>query len=139
MAGPLAEEGDPMKTRIPAAVILATLAVFAVAGVAQAETLKISRAAKANQTFTKLLCSASNDPEGKCVSSKSGGCKRVSDPRVRCSLFLTLEGEDKSQVRCHAQVEWVLDDKTHAIKPVFLGIKSCTEVRGPEVTPAPTG
>jgi uncharacterized low-complexity protein len=139
MAGPLAEEGDPMKSRIRAAVILAALAVFAVVGVAQAQQLKISRAAKANQTFTKLLCSATDDPEGKCVSSKSGGCKRISAPRVRCSLFLTLEGEDKSQVRCRAQVEWVLDNKTNAIKPVFLGLRSCTEVRGPEVTPAPTG
>ena len=128
-----------MKSRVRAAVVLTVLAALALAGIAEAHQLKISRAAKANRTFTKLLCAASNDPEGKCVDSESGTCKRISDHRVRCTLFITLEAEDKSQGRCRALLEWVVKNKSNALNPNFLGIQSCTQVRGPEVAPAPTG
>lgn len=139
MAGPLAGGGEWMKFRVRAAVALTVLAAFALVGTAQAHQLKIARASKANHTFTKLLCSASNEPSAKCVDSESGPCKRISEHRVRCSLFITLEAEDKSQARCRALVEWVLQGKSNAIRPSFLGIQSCSQVRGPEVAPPPTG
>jgi len=107
-------------------------------GVAGAHTLKASRAAKANKTFARILCNSSNDAETSCVDSKSGGCKRISDHRMRCSLYITLESKkDKSQVRCRALMEWVLHNDDGGISPDFLGIKSCVQVRPPETEPAP--
>jgi hypothetical protein len=118
-------------------VFFSLLAVLA-PGVAGAHTLKASRAAKANKTFARILCSASNDAETSCVDSKSGGCKRISDHRMRCALYITLESKkDKSQVRCRALMEWVLDNDDGGITPDFLGIKSCVQVRPPESEPVP--
>ena len=128
-----------MKARARATVVIAVLVAFALTATAQAHQLKISRAAKANHTFTKLLCAASNDPKSKCVSSESGDCQRISDHRVRCSMFLTLEAEDKSQARCRALIEWVIPSKGGSMRPDFLGIRSCSQVRGPESPPPPTG
>src|SRR6187402_1016681 len=118
-----------MKARARATVVIAVLVAFALTATAQAHQLKISRAAKANHTFTKLLCAASNDPKSKCVSSESGDCQRISDHRVRCSMFLTLEAEDKSQARCRALIEWVIPSKGGSMRPDFLGIRSCSQVR----------
>ncbi len=127
-----------MKSSAKFAVLFSLLAVLVLGGVAEAHTLKVSRAAKANKTFAHLLCKSSNDAETTCVDSKSGGCKRISDHRIRCALYLTLESKkDKSQVRCRALMEWVLDNDDGGIAPDFLGIKSCVQVRPPESEPAP--
>ncbi len=131
-----------MKSSGRTAVILVVLVSLAFAGIAQAHVLKISRAAHANRTFTHLLCSATNeDPESTCVASKPGGCKRIADHRVRCALFITLEAEDGSRGRCLALTEWTIRNKSNALRPHFLGVKSCTEVRGPDpaLVPEPTG
>ncbi len=126
-----------MKSSVKLAVLLALLATLCFAGVAGAHTLKISRAAKANKTFTRLLCKATNDEETSCVASRPGGCRRIAMHRVRCSLFLTLESlKDKGLVRCRALIEWV-QRPDGRISPHFLGIKSCLELRAPEPEPVP--
>jgi len=116
---------------------LTLLATLSLAGVAHADTLKVSRAANANRTFTRLVCKESNDEETRCVASKSSGCKRISDPRVRCSMYLTLESlKDGSRVRCQGLVEWVLGKK--GLSPSFLGFKTCTTLKPPEAETRPT-
>jgi hypothetical protein len=126
-----------MKSSAKIAALLALLAMFSLVAVAGADTLKISRAAKANKTFTDLLCKASNGKETTCMASRPGGCHRIAEPRVRCSLLLTLESiKDKRLVRCRALTDWVLH-KDGGLSPDFLGIKSCEELRAPEPPPAP--
>jgi hypothetical protein len=125
-----------MKSSVRLAVVVA-LATLALTGLAEAHTLKISRAAKANATFTRLLCSGTNDPDGTCVSSSPGGCSRISEHRVRCSLYITLEAKDKSQARCRGLLEWVIPGDGNAIRPDFLGFRSCTGIRGPQPEPIP--
>jgi hypothetical protein len=126
-----------MKSSARLTIVLALLTTLLLAGVAGAHTLKVSRAAKANRTFTRLVCKESNDEETRCVASKSSGCHRISAHRVRCSMSLTLESvKDGSQVRCQGLVEWVLGKR--GISPHFLGFRSCTEVRGPESETEPT-
>lgn len=125
-----------MKSSVRLAAVVA-LATLALTGLAAAHTLKISRAAKANATFTRLLCSGTNDPNGTCVSSSPGGCIRISEHRVRCTLFITLEGKDKSRVRCRGLLEWVIPGDGNAMTPDFLGFRSCTEIRGPQPEPTP--
>jgi hypothetical protein len=126
-----------MKSSAKIAALLALLAMFSLVAVAGADTLKISRAAQANKTFTHLLCKASNDKETTCATSRPGGCHRISEPRVRCSLLLTLESiKDKALVRCRALTDWVLH-KDGGLSPDFLGIQSCDELRAPEPPPAP--
>jgi hypothetical protein len=126
-----------MKSSARLTVFLALLATLLFTAVAGANTLKVSRAAKANRTFTRLVCKESNDDETRCVASKSSGCRRISKIRVRCSMYLTLESvKDGSQVRCQGLVEWVLGKR--GISPHFLGFRSCTEVRGPEPESEPT-
>jgi hypothetical protein len=128
-----------MKSSARLAVLLALLATLLFAGVAGAHTLKVSRAAKANKTFTRLVCEDSNDDETKCLASKSAGCKRISAHRVRCSMYLTLEStKTKEVVRCQGLVEWVLSEKNGSIRPTFLGFQSCKQLRAPEKEPAPT-
>ncbi len=125
-----------MKSSGKLVVLLALLATFSFVAVARADTLKISRAAKANRTFTSLLCKATNDEKTNCVASRPGGCRRISDPRVRCALSLTLESiEDKGLVRCRALTDWVLHSDGH-LSPDFLGLKSCVQLRAPEPPPA---
>jgi len=122
------------------AVLFALLAALSLATVASAHTLKVSRAAKANRTFTKLVCKDSNDEETRCVASKSSGCKRISPHRVRCSMFLTLESvKTKELIRCRGLVEWVIRKRSGAMRPVFLGFRSCVVLREgePEAEPAP--
>ena len=127
-----------MKSPARLAILLTLLATLSLAGVASAHTLKVSRAAKANKTFTRLVCEDSNDEKTKCVVSKSAGCRRISPHRVRCSMFLTLEStKTKELVRCRGLVEWVLSKKGGSIGPSFLGFKSCKQLRGPEPEPAP--
>ena len=126
-----------MKSSARLAALLSLLAVLSLGGIAEAHTLKASRAAKANKTFAGLLCKSSNDAETTCVESKSGGCQRISDHRVRCALYITLESKkDKSQVRCRGLIEWVLH-RNGGITPDFLGIKSCVQVKPPESEPVP--
>jgi len=142
MAGQLAEEGCRLKSSAMRTCVLALLATFAIAGIAGAHQLKISRAANANRSFTHLLCSATNeDPESTCLASKPGGCKRISEHRVRCALFITLEAADESRARCLALTEWTIRNRSNALRPHFLGVKSCTELRGPDpaLAPEPTG
>jgi hypothetical protein len=113
------------------------IALLSLAGLAEAHTLEISRAAKANATFTRLLCAATDDPEAVCVASRPGGCSRISDHRVRCSLYVTLEGKDKSRARCRGLLEWVIPGKGSAMRLQFLGFRSCAEIRGPQPEPLP--
>jgi hypothetical protein len=129
-----------MKSSARLTVFLALLATLSLTSVASAHTLKVSRAAKANRTFTKLVCKDSNDAETRCVASKSSGCKRISAHRVRCSMYLTLEStETKELLRCRGLIEWVLN-KRGKIRPDFLGFRSCVVLREPEAEgePAPT-
>lgn len=120
-----------MKSSARFAVLLTLLATLSFASVAGAHTLKVSRAAKANRTFTRLVCKSSNDEESRCVASKSSGCQRISEHRVRCAMYLTMESiKDGSRVRCRGLVEWVLGKE--GLSPNFLGFKSCEEVRGPK-------
>ncbi len=126
-----------MKSSGKLVALLTLLAVFSLVAVAGADALKISRAANANKTFTGLLCKATNDEETRCVNSRPGGCHRISDPRVRCALSLTLESiKDKGLVRCQAQTDWVMHKDGH-LSPDFLGLKSCVELRAPEPPPTP--
>ena len=105
-----------MKSAAKLVALLTLLATFSVVAVAGANTLKISRAAKANRTFTHLLCKATHDEETSCVASRPGGCRRISVPRARCAMFLTLESvEDKGRVRCRALTDWVLHSDGHLI------------------------
>jgi hypothetical protein len=129
-----------MKSSARLAVLLFTLlAAFSLVSVAAAHTLKVPRAAKANRTFAKLVCSATNDPEGICVASRPGGCKRISQHRVRCVFFLAVEAEDKSRARCRGLIDWTIRNRSSALRPNFLGFKSCAQVRGPQVEPEPLG
>jgi len=130
-----------LKSSAKLAVLFALLASLCLAGVADAHTLKISRAAKANRTFAKLVCSDTSDPEGVCVASRPGGCKRVSQHRVRCVFFLTVEAEDGSQGRCRGLIEWLVRNRSNALRPNFLGFKTCVQVRAPqaEAEPQPVG
>jgi hypothetical protein len=125
-----------MKSPVRLTLVIA-LATLSLTGLAEAHTLEISRAAKANATFTRILCSATNDPDGTCVASKPGGCSRISAHRVRCSLYVTVEAKDKSQVRCRGLLEWTIPGNGNAIRPHFLGFRTCTEVRGPQAEPIP--
>jgi|GEM_PF-1539993 len=120
--------------------LLAALSLTVVTGVASAHTLKVSRAAKANKTFTRLVCKDSNDEETRCVASKSAGCKRISPHRVRCSMYLTLESvKTKELIRCRGLIEWVIRRRSGVMHPVFLGFRSCVVLREgePESEPAP--
>lgn len=113
------------------------LAALFMAGSAVAHTLEVPRASKANKTFAKALCAATDDPAERCVSSSAGPCSRISEHRVRCSIFITIEAADKSQGRCLALMEWSIRNKSPALRPTFLGIRSCSEVRPPQPTPVP--
>jgi len=126
-----------MKSSAKFAALFSLLAVLSLGGVAEAHTLKVSRAAKANKTFSRILCKSSNDAEATCVDSKSSGCRRISDHRVRCFLYITLESKkDKSRVRCKGLMEWILKGNG-GIVPDFLGFQSCVQVRAPESEPEP--
>jgi len=113
------------------------LAALLMTGSALAHTLEAPRASKANKTFAKALCAASDEPGERCVSSSGGPCGRISEHRVRCSIFITIEAEDKSRGRCLALMEWSIRNKSPALRPTFLGIRSCSEVRPPQPTPLP--
>lgn len=107
------------------------------AGSATAHELEMSRANKANKSFVKSLCAASNNPAERCVSSAPGPCVRISEHRVRCTISITLELEDKSQVRCLSLMEWSIRNKSPALYPKFLGTRSCKLVKPPEPAPVP--
>jgi len=113
------------------------LLALLMAGSALAHTLEVPRASKANKTFAKALCAATDEPGERCVSSSVGPCSRISEHRVRCSIFITIEADDKSQGRCLALMEWSIRNKSPALRPTFLGIRSCSEVRPPQPSPVP--
>jgi hypothetical protein len=126
-----------MNSSVKLVALLALLAAFSLVAVAAADTLKVSRAAQANKTFARLLCKGTSDTETSCVASRPGACHRISDPRVRCALSLTLESvKDKRLVRCRALTDWVLHSNGQ-LSPDFLGLKSCVELRAPEPPPTP--
>lgn len=116
---------------------LMLLIVLAFAGTAEAHYLEMPRAIEANKTFAKVLCGPSEDPEVVCVKSAPGPCNRVSAHRVRCTIDLTVESkEDGSQVRCRNLMEWSVRNKSLALRPNFLGVRSCKQVKAP-VAPLP--
>jgi hypothetical protein len=109
------------------------LTTLAFVGTADAHRLELPRAAKANKTFAKSLCNATDDPEVVCLASAPGPCNRLSDHRARCSIELTLEAkEDGSQARCGALVEWYIRHNRPALYLNFLGIRSCKQVKPPQ-------
>lgn len=117
--------------------LLTLLFSLTLVSAAEAHYLEMPRAIAANKTFAKILCGPSEDPEVVCVSSSPGPCSRVSDHRVRCSIDITLESkEDGSQGRCKNLMEWSIRSKSFALRPNFLGVRSCRQVKAP-VTPAP--
>jgi hypothetical protein len=120
-------------------VVLSTLvATFAFVGAADAHRLELPRAAKANKTFAKSVCRATNDPEVVCVKATSGPCNRLSDHRARCTIDLTLESkENGSQARCQGLVEWYIKQKSPALRLNFLGFRPCKQVKPPDPEPLP--
>lgn len=119
--------------------LLAALLALALAATAQAHTLKVPRTAKANRTFAKLVCGAANEGgEATCLASRPGACRRLSRHRVRCSFFLTLEFEDGARNRCRSMIDWTVRRNSPRLRPNYLGVRSCTQLRPPteEVPPA---
>jgi hypothetical protein len=96
---------------------------------AAAHELEASRANKANKSFAKSFCSGSDES---CISAAAGPCQRISDHRVRCLLYTTLEAEDKSRGRCTNVMEWYIRGKSPLLLPRFVGIRSCQQVRPPQ-------
>jgi hypothetical protein len=97
----------------------------------------VRRAANANKTFTKAVCGALKGPEGTCLASSPGPCHRLTEHRVRCSLNLTLEFEDKSQARCEYLVEWSIKTNSPNLRAHLLGVRACKQVKPPEPAPQP--
>jgi hypothetical protein len=112
------------------AVLIAMLVLVATSG---AHTLEASRAAKATKTFAKLFCSAINEENpGACAASRPSSCQRISEHRVRCGFFITLDEEDGSRDRCLNLIEWSIQGESPGLHPHYLGIRSCTQLRPPE-------
>lgn len=126
-------------SRLPKSAALSTLfLVLAFTATADAHYLEMPRAVAANKTFAKALCGPSGDPKVVCVKSTPRSCSRVSEHRVRCSIDVTLEStEDGSQVRCQNSMEWSIRNNSPALRPHFLGVRSCTQVKAPVTPPAP--
>ncbi len=126
-------------THLPKLMVLsALLATFAFAGTANAHRLELPRAAKANKTFAKAVCRATDDPEVVCMKATSGPCNRLSDHRARCTIDLTLESkENGSQARCRGLVEWYVKHKSPALRLNFLGFRPCQQVKPPDPEPLP--
>lgn len=107
--------------------------MLALAAMSEAHTLEASRAAKATKTFAKLFCSAVNEENpGACVASSPSSCQRLSEHRVRCGFFITLDEEDGSRDRCLNLIEWSIRGKSLSLYPHYLGLQSCTQLRPPK-------
>lgn len=120
------------------AMLAALIATLAFAPASEANTLKMPRAIKANKTFTRLVCKAT-EGDAACLASRPGRCRRLSQHRARCSFFTTLELEDGSVARCRSLVDWYIGHRRPGLRPNFLGVRSCRELRPPQpVTPPPT-
>lgn len=121
------------------AALVALVATLALATTSAAHTLEVSRAAKANKTFAKLLCASLNEESpGTCVASSPGSCHQISDHRVRCEFSLTLNEEDGSQDRCVNLLEWSIRGQSSRLYPHYLGIRTCTVLKPPtSKEPAP--
>jgi len=126
-------------SRLPKSAALSTLFLaLAFVGTANAHDLEMPRAVAANKTFAKVLCGPSGDPRVVCVKSTPGPCSRVSAHRVRCTIEVTLEStEDGSQVRCQNSMEWSIRNNNPALRPTFLGVRGCKQVKAPVAPPAP--
>lgn len=107
------------------------------AGSATAHELEMSRANKANKSFVKSLCAATDNPGERCVSSAAGPCIPISEHRARCTISVTLELEDKSQGRCLSLMEWSIRNKSPLLYPKFLGTRYCKQVKPPAPAPVP--
>jgi hypothetical protein len=129
---PPGREGDFMGLLGRLVAVSISLAGLVLASSATAHELEVPRANKANKSFAKSLCAASDDPKESCISSSPGPCNRISDHRVRCVVFITLEAEDKSQGRCLTLIEWYLRGKSPLLRVRFLGVQSCQQVRPPQ-------
>ncbi len=114
-------------------ILTVLIATLAFAAVSEAHTLEASRAANASKTFAKLLCASVNEETpGTCVASRPSSCQRISDHRVRCGFFLTLDAEDGSRNRCLNLIEWSIRGESPSLHPHYLGIRSCAQLRPPE-------
>lgn len=113
--------------------ILAVLIVMlALVATSEAHTLEVSRAATATKTFAKLFCSAINEETpGACAASSPSTCQRLSQHRVRCGFFVTVNAEDGSRSRCLSLVEWSIRGESPRLYPHYLGVQSCTQLRPP--------
>lgn len=118
--------------RMPS-VLAVLIAMLAFAAMSEAHTLEVSRAAKATKTFAKLFCSAINEETpGACVAPSPSSCQRISEHRVRCGFFVTVNAEDGSRNRCLNLIEWSIRGKSPSLYPHYLGIQSCKQLRPPE-------
>ncbi len=130
-----------MKSRLMLTLCAVLAAGLVLAAPSIAHTLKISRAASANKTFAKLLCNAvteEGDEGSACATSRPGGCHRLSEHRVRCDFFLTLDFEDGSRARCLNVIDWSIRGRSASLHPNYRGIRSCLTLRPPKVEePAP--
>jgi hypothetical protein len=70
--------------------------------------------------------------EGACVAFRPSSCQRISEHRVRCGFFITLDEEDGSRDRCLNLIEWSIQGESPSLHPHYLGIRSCTQLRPPE-------
>ncbi len=119
-------------------VLSALIAGLVFAGSAVAHTLDGARASRANKSFAKALCAATNEePTERCVSSTPGPCNRISDHRFRCTIDFVVEAEDKSQGRCVVLTEWSIRDKSSRLRLQVLGFRSCKQVKPPAQAPVP--
>jgi hypothetical protein len=118
--------------RMPS-ILAVLIAMLALVATSEAHTLEVSRAATATKTFAKLFCSAVNEEKpGACVASSPSRCQRISERRVRCGFFITLDEEDGSRDRCLNLIEWSTRGKSPSLYPQYLGIQSCTQLRPPD-------
>jgi hypothetical protein len=118
------------------ALLAALLAALALAPAADAHTLKVQRAANANKTFAKLVCQGV-EGEATCLAQRPGSCKRLSQHRVRCSFYTTLELEDGSRSRCLSLVDWYVRGRSLRLQVNYLGVRSCSELKPPDEEPTP--
>jgi len=128
-----------MASRWRPALFLALIAVLVLPATSEAHTLKVSRAAKADRSFAKILCAALNEEEpGSCVAYRPGPCRQLGQHRVRCEFFLTLDFEDGSRGRCLNLVDWSIRGRSGRLHPRYLGIRSCVVLRPPETEEPPS-
>lgn len=87
--------------------LVAVSAVMLMAGAAQAQTLKLSRAKQANASFTQQQCADSPSP---CYDWNSGPCARQSAHQVTChsTIWVYLQPPKGEATRCDWDNTWKL-------------------------------